>query len=241
MTTPLISFIIPALNEEKWIENTLKSIKRQSYRNYEIIVVDSYSQDNTINLANKYTDKIIECDRKGPGFARNRGAEIAQGEILVFLDADTFLESRFAEKISLAFQKDSKIAICGLELKTLDGNLIHKMILKSLYVLMHLLAKIDRTIVIGACMACKKENFLKVKGFNEKLANCEDLDLSLKLCLTGKSKIIDSFYFFSFRRWKKLGNFNMFFKGVPPFFSIVLIRKGEIKNYKFGIFSDVSI
>jgi glycosyltransferase involved in cell wall biosynthesis len=235
MKKQLISFIIPTLNEEKWIEDTLKSIKRQTYKNYEIIIVDSHSQDNTLKIAGKYTNKIIECDRKGPGFARNRGVEIAKGEILVFLDADTLLESRFVEKINHIFLADS-IVVCGPEIKTFDGNILHNFLLKLYYITQNLLKKIDMTIIPTICLACKKEEFFKLGGFNENFVNCEDLDLSFRLGRAGKSKIIDSFCFNSVRRWKKEGSLKIFLLYTLSLLSFVLVKKGEIKDYKFGIF-----
>lgn len=237
MKNPLISFVIPTINEGKWIEKTLKSIMKQTYKNYEIIVVDSYSQDNTVKLAKKYTHRIIQCDRKGPGFARNKGVKIANGEIIVFLDADTVLEPRFAEKISYTFLKNS-IVICGPEIKTLEGNIIHSFLLKLFYIVTSFLIKINRTTLSTVCLTCKKENFFKVNGFNEHLISCEDLDLSFRLGRTGKSKIIDSFCFCSLRRWEKEGNLKIFLEYTLSLFSFIFTRKSEIKDYKFGIFND---
>ena len=88
----LVSIIIPAHNEERYIEKTLSHIKKQSYRNIEIIVVDDGSIDNTTKKAKIYADKIIKLKkRKGVSYARNAGAKVARGDLLVFLDADTML------------------------------------------------------------------------------------------------------------------------------------------------------
>ena len=56
---PSISIIIPTLNEEKYIERCLKSLKNQSFRNFEIIVSDSYSTDDTVKIAKKYGAKVV--------------------------------------------------------------------------------------------------------------------------------------------------------------------------------------
>ena len=94
---PLVSIIITTKNEEKNIENCLKSIRNQTYKNIEIIVVDNYSEDNTINIAKKYTSKVYF---RGPerSSQRNYGAEVSKGKYLFFLDADMIMAPNVVEK-----------------------------------------------------------------------------------------------------------------------------------------------
>ena len=83
----LISVIIPAFNEEKTIGGCLKSLKNQSYKQMEIIVVDDGSSDSTRNIVKGFSDiKLLTQSHKGPGQARNLGASNAKGEILIFVD-----------------------------------------------------------------------------------------------------------------------------------------------------------
>jgi glycosyltransferase involved in cell wall biosynthesis len=97
---PFVSVIIPTLNEEKYIETTLLSIKNQDYKGkYEIIVVDSNSKDKTVKIARKYADKVIVTKRRGVSVGRNIGAEVAKGEILLFVDADTTLLPNVISKV----------------------------------------------------------------------------------------------------------------------------------------------
>jgi glycosyltransferase involved in cell wall biosynthesis len=89
--TPLVSIIITTKNEAKNIENCLLSIQEQSYPNIETIVVDNASTDKTKEIAKQYTDKVYD---KGPerSAQRNYGMiDIAQGEYVMFLDADMIL------------------------------------------------------------------------------------------------------------------------------------------------------
>ncbi|OYT33718.1 MAG: glycosyl transferase family 2, partial [Candidatus Aenigmarchaeota archaeon ex4484_52] len=81
---PLLSIIIPTLNEEKYIPLLLNSIKKQTYKNYEIIVCDSHSKD-----------KCYSIDKKGPGHGRNIGAKYAKGRYLLFFDSDTIIPDKF--------------------------------------------------------------------------------------------------------------------------------------------------
>src|SRR3989344_6976071 len=91
------SFIIPTLNEGEYLEECLKSIKSQNFNDYEIIIVDSYSKDNTVKIAKKYGAKVLYESKKGPAVARNTGAKKAKGEILIFPDADVRFEKDFLE------------------------------------------------------------------------------------------------------------------------------------------------
>jgi len=87
---PKLSVIIPQYNEEKDIVECLKSLFNQSYKNFEIIVVDDGSTDNSLNLIKQFSKKvkILQQDHRGPGIARNLGANNSKGEILIFVDAD---------------------------------------------------------------------------------------------------------------------------------------------------------
>ncbi|MEK6875337.1 MAG: glycosyltransferase [Nanoarchaeota archaeon] len=104
MKNLVFSFIIPAHNEEKVIGSSLESIKKQeSKKNYEIIVINDGSKDKTLEIVKKYKDvRLINFkDGHSAAFARNRGAEKAKGEYLIFLDADQILENGFLDKLNM--------------------------------------------------------------------------------------------------------------------------------------------
>ena len=99
-----ISVIIPTYNEENVILECLRSLKEQTYPDFEVIVVDDGSSDKTLKLASsfdtkKYRLEILKQDHKGPGAARNLGASRARGEILVFVDADMTFDRRFLSRL----------------------------------------------------------------------------------------------------------------------------------------------
>ena len=91
----MLSIVIPAFNEEKYLTRLLDSIKKQTYKNYEIIIADADSKDNTRKMAKKYGCKVI----KGgiPAVGRNNGAKVAKGDILLFMDADAIIGEKFLE------------------------------------------------------------------------------------------------------------------------------------------------
>jgi len=96
MEGPLVSINIPTLNSERTIVKCLQSIAQQSYKNIEIIVVDSYSRDKTVTIAKRYGAKVV-YERKLPR-QRMRGIMESKGDYILLLDSDQELEPRTIEK-----------------------------------------------------------------------------------------------------------------------------------------------
>lgn len=97
---PFVSVIVPAYNEEKYIEECLFSLRNQTYSPIEVIFVDDGSNDNTRKKAKHYADIIYSQKHKGPAVARNAGANLAKGKILVFIDADMYVDRNYVESIT---------------------------------------------------------------------------------------------------------------------------------------------
>ncbi len=111
---PDISFIVPTLNEEEYLEDCLNSIEVQNCSK-EIIVVDGGSKDGTLEIAERTADKIIE-DVKGRGLARDKGAEAAEKEILAFVDADTVLKKEFSTEV-VRFMEENSLEACATKFR----------------------------------------------------------------------------------------------------------------------------
>jgi len=97
--SPLVSVVVPTFNSERFLENCLKSVRGQSHRNIEIIVVDNYSSDRTRKIAEKYAARIFEASSERAK-AKNLGAIVAHGKYLLFVDSDMALESTVIEECS---------------------------------------------------------------------------------------------------------------------------------------------
>ncbi len=113
---PSISFIIPAYNFEKYIEQCILSICNQTHQNIEIIVINDGSTDKTGDIINRLASedkRIIAIHKKNEGvsIARNYGIEHAKGEYIVFVDADDFISSDFAEYM-LQLASNSNAEFC---------------------------------------------------------------------------------------------------------------------------------
>jgi glycosyltransferase involved in cell wall biosynthesis len=94
MQNPLVSIITPCYNSEKFIQETIQSVQNQTYQNWEMIIVDDASTDNTVAIIDKiasidYRIKVIKLNKNsGTGIARNSALDFANGKYIAFLDAD---------------------------------------------------------------------------------------------------------------------------------------------------------
>ncbi|MCX7863169.1 MAG: glycosyltransferase [Bacteroidales bacterium] len=97
---PLVSIIIPAFNAEKFIEETILSVILQSYKHWELWVINDGSTDETYKVASKFLSQnvhVINQQNKGVSHARNTGMNYANGQFILFLDADDVLTQNFIE------------------------------------------------------------------------------------------------------------------------------------------------
>ena len=114
---PLVSVIVPAYNEEKVIANCVKSIESSGYRNFEIILVDDGSTDNTLQVMRRYENlpqvQVISQPNGGKASALNHGFQQAKGEILFFVDADGIFTHNTIREMLNAFTSEKIGAVCG--------------------------------------------------------------------------------------------------------------------------------
>ena len=95
-----VSIIVPIYNSEKYISACIESILHQTYKDFELLLIDDGSTDNTNNIIKKYKDsriKIYRQENKGTGAARNLGMKHANGNYLTFVDSDDAIEQRYLE------------------------------------------------------------------------------------------------------------------------------------------------
>jgi Glycosyltransferases involved in cell wall biogenesis len=96
----LVSAVIPVYNGKKTVGDCLESVFNSDYKNFEVIVVDDKSTDNSLEIISKFPCKVIKVNNNvGAAAARNRGAEASRGEVLFFLDSDIVIEKDTLDKI----------------------------------------------------------------------------------------------------------------------------------------------
>lgn len=121
----MISIVIPARNEEENIERLLQSISENDYSDYEVILVDGGSKDETRSIARSYDAKVIDGPRKGTGAARNKGWRAAKGDIIYFLDADWFISENVLQEIHRAFE-EKDIEFSGVQYEHVADTWVSK-------------------------------------------------------------------------------------------------------------------
>jgi len=202
---PKISIIIPTYNEENYVEETLKSIREQKFKDYELIVSDCYSEDNTVRIAEKYADKIIFSKTRSTASARNLGASIAKGKYFIFVDADTLLCGDYLEKAYEIFKSEEYIAFSGA-FKFSNFSPRYKVTEKAVNFYFMLMSKFNKTIIPGFNFCIFKNVFNEIGGFEDVFI--EDANLCTKLNKIGKTGYFTHFYVTtSSRRLEKLGLF----------------------------------
>lgn len=116
---PLISIIIPCFCSQNTIERCLNSIKKQSYENYEIIIIDDNSTDNTCFLIENMKFKEVRMRKNdenfGAPFCRNLGINMAKGSIVVFIDSDDWIDSHYLENLAQSLiENNSDLVVARL-------------------------------------------------------------------------------------------------------------------------------
>ena len=106
---PKFSIIIPVYNVEKYIKKCLDSIFEQSFKDYEVIVVNDGTKDNSMDIVKEYNVKIINQKNQGLSEARNSGAKKATGEYLIFIDSDDYIDKDLLKEINKSLKNDPDI------------------------------------------------------------------------------------------------------------------------------------
>lgn len=191
-----ISIIIPVLNEETNLARLSDHLQTLAQL-HEIIIVDGGSRDNTLSVAYQLTDKVI-VSHPGRAVQMNSGAEIASGEVLLFLHADTFLPEDGLQIISaLSSEKN----VWGRFDVRLSGK---RFVFRLIEALMNLRSCVTAIATGDQAIFIERNLFQHVGGFPE-IALMEDIEISRRLKKIVKPLCIKQKVITSSRRWEKNG------------------------------------
>lgn len=132
-----VSIIIPVYNVEKYLERCIDSILNNTYNNFEIILINDGSKDNSQEILeryyDKYPDKIIikQQENQGPAQARNVGLEIATGEYIMFVDSDDFVQKDYIENYIKVLKEDDYDVVLGGYYKSDDNKTLYTICLQD--------------------------------------------------------------------------------------------------------------
>lgn len=196
---PFISIVIPAHNEEDYLWQTLHSIKNQTYRNYEVIVVANGCTDNTEEIAQRKGVKLLSMPKPNVSRARNYGASKANGEILMFLDADTTLEKDSLRKIKDSFTEQYSVATTRSKADLSDLKFRIAQSFKNFFNITQLYKWCSGSLV------CRRDDFDKVNGYDSNIIVKEHKKLINNLLKHGKFLCVNTYTTTSMRRLKHWG------------------------------------
>jgi glycosyltransferase involved in cell wall biosynthesis len=196
MNKLFVSVVIPVNNSEKTIARTIESVLNQTYEDFEIILVDDFSQDNSIEILEKYSKnkkiKLIKNKKNfGPAKTRNIGINKSKGEIIFFTDSDCYVPKNWIEKILEEYQEE-KVAGVGGFLKPKENTWVAKFeLLQNKF----LLGIKNKKITGGSKtpmgytnnVSYRKKILNEVEGFDESFPSPagEDIDLKKRICKKG--------------------------------------------------------
>jgi|SRR5271157_89200 len=186
---PLISVIVPVRNNPRELRLCLERLFASTYSNYEVIVVDDASTDETPQVAADLGATVLRLgSRRGPAGARNRGAEIARGEYLFFLDSDVCVYPETLQELHDTFARDPELdAVFGsYDTQPTAENVLSEY--KNLFHhFVHQDSREQATTFWSGCGAIRRSVFLKMGGFSAryKRPSIEDIELGRRLHAAG--------------------------------------------------------
>ena len=237
-----ISVIVPVFNTNKYLKESLESIRKQTFTNIEIILVDDGSFDGSQEICDEFARydsrfKVFHIQNKGYSFARNYGIAVAKGEYVTFVDSDDICESTlFENQINSLIYNNADISVCREKLLYRDTSIEYNIedencVITDLDEKNHLIFSLDKfrrsPFAGGQCWKkMMKRSLLKDIKFIDDREMCEDeiftkkvFDKATRIVLNGKSA-----YFYRMRRSSAINSNNFNLK----------IIKGRIKLYNEG-------
>jgi glycosyltransferase involved in cell wall biosynthesis len=230
---PKVSVIIPVYNGEKTLAMCLNSVLNQTYKNYEVIVVDNNSKDRTKEIIYNFRDKnnrikYTFAERRSSGIARNEGIKAAQGDILAFTDADCICPFNWIVEITRPIRLEKEEATVGFE-EDLIKNYWTKNMQKrdDIYMRRSSDGKYIRT--FDGKNAAIRMGLIRELMFDPDIGMMSDLDLAVRITMEGRILYLPSVRVGHFHRSSLKSTIKTYF--VRSFWSPRIYRKYKKDNY----------
>lgn len=234
-----LTVIIITYNEQKRIGRLLEDLNNQHYKDFEVVLVDSNSEDGTRDVAARYQHRFDEfsihkMEDRGVSLGRNVGASLAKYERLLFLDADVRLPADF---LSSAVRKldSSKLEIAGVYMGASRLG-ISKKLGYGLFNIGLYATQFFFPTAVGACIFSTKRLHQEIGGFDERISLCEDCDYVKRASKTWRYRMLTMTFQFDPRRLNQDGFLKMgylYAKANVRRFFVGEMKHNEIK-YEFG-------
>lgn len=242
---PLISVIVPVFREEKILAKTLSAYTEKLRQKYhiELIISDGGSQDRTLEISREMADIVVEHNedrRQTIAEGRNKGAERANGDILVFINGDTVPANPewFFEFISRLDDDNSEFKNYPAFACAVNVDPSEKLIKDTVFYTLHnlyvrLLNKFGLGMGRGECQIVRREIFQKVGGYNAELTAGEDFDLFRRIAKIGKIGFAkDIVVLESPRRFRKFGYLRIISSWIINSLSVMFLNRSVSKEWE---------
>ena len=189
MNNTSISVVIPLYNKESSIESTIQSVLKQSYQNFEIIVVDDGSTDNSVDYVKTYNDKrirLIPKENGGVSSARNEGIRQAQYEYIAFLDADDLWKPTYLEELVKLITDFPEASLWGTGYEFLINNKSSRAEKSLPDNFRGIIQNPWSSVAHSYCTTtscCRRQSLLTIGMFDERISYGEDIDVWWRLML----------------------------------------------------------
>lgn len=187
------SIIIPCYNVEKYIENTVKSVLNQTFEEFEVLLINDGSTDNTLKILEKFNDKrikILNQENKGVSSARNLGIKNAKGKYFLFLDGDDEIDENLLSEANDVFKKKNVqmfyygYSECLLEKKNILKKYSYEELDNKIFTSDKILEKfLNFNINQHISSVILKRELIENILFNQNLITGEDLDFQIRILL----------------------------------------------------------
>lgn len=193
MSKDAYSIIIPCLNEEKFIGPLLESLRSQTDKQFEVIIIDGKSEDKTVDVINQYKEsfpefRLIIAEKRGVSYQRNLGASLSKYDHFLFLDADSRLNPRFLATFKKDIARKKADVACAYVWPD-NENVLDWMFWLNANLFMEA-SRYVKPMGIGMNLYFRREVFEALGGFDEKLRVAEDVVLIQKAVKHGAKYVL---------------------------------------------------
>lgn len=233
-----LSIIIPTLNEEKYLPLLLKDLKSQTIKDFEVLVVDAYSDDKTCEKALEFNSgldiRVVESDKRHLAYQRNLAARNAKGEYLLFIDADVHVKSIFIEKLFDYIERYNFILYLPIHLPH-DAEYVDELLYKIMAVFTDASHMTNKPFAYGSSVVFERHFFEHLKGYDADVFVYEDHEIIQRARKQGvKAKLMtDNPVFFSFRRYRSEGRISLLSKYTLATLHLLAYGKVDKKIFSY--------
>ncbi len=193
---PAISVVVPVYNAAEYLRTCLEHLSRSNFTDYECIVVDDGSTDQSATVARSFGARVVAAEgRRGPARARNLGAKEARGEILFFIDSDVAVYPGTLRRVYTDFQRDPALAsVIGSYDDSPGSDDFMSQYRNLLHCFVHQTARRQACTFWSGCGAIKRDIFFEFGGFDEGAYGrpaIEDIELGYRLSRAGQRMMLD--------------------------------------------------